>query len=139
MNDNNIDQFREEIRKRLRQTRNETSDTVVVNLSKFNEELELHLTSIREDVPESIYDIIIQTSNNAYLRGVQAGLMNNGAKVKKLATTVKDMERKSQSSTISIPDNTPVLQEINKTLQGLGGLFVIGIGLLLVALIILFG
>ena len=134
MNDNNIDQFREEIRKRLRETKNETSDSVIANHSKFNEELEFHLENIKEDIPSSIYDLLLQTGNLAYMKGIHAGLAAGNEKAANLARIVAGLKNRvdvkySESTT------SEDLKEINKSITALVGVILFGFLALILVLI----
>lgn len=133
MNDNNIDQFREEIRKRLRETKNETSDSVIANHSKFNEELEFHLESIKEDIPPSIYDLLLQTGNLAYMKGIHVGLAAGNEKANDLARIVAGLKSRVD---IKHPESTTSeeLKEINKSITGLVGVVLFGFVTLILVL-----
>jgi|AntRauTorcE11897_2_1112592.scaffolds.fasta_scaffold44052_2 Mg2+ and Co2+ transporter CorA len=128
MNDNNIDRFREEIRKRLRETKNETSDSVIANHSKFNEELEFHLENMEGELSPEIYDLLLQTANYAYMKGIHAGLASGNEKVQHLTHLTASIKSNFDAQKRTTPTND--LQEINKTIQGLTGIIFIGMVIL---------
>ena len=119
----NIDQFRQEIRRKLRETKNDISDSIVANHSKFNEELEFHLQNVQEDISERVYDLIIQSSNYAYVKGIQAGLTSGNEKVQQLTNIVEVLQKGKKSPSVESPNSD--LQEINKTLHGLAGVILL--------------
>ena len=134
MNDNNIDKFREEIRKRLRETKNETSDAIIANHSKFNEELEFHLENMEGDLPPNVYDLLIQSANFAYMKGVHAGLASGNERTNRLSKVVSGLKNQVDSNRHN-PTNTD-LQDINKTIHGLAGIILIGIVTVVVILLL---
>ena len=81
MNDK-IDSFRENIRKKLRKTKNGISDKIVVNHSKFNEDLEFYIEET--DLDQHVNDLIIQIGNYGYVRGIEVGLRASDSKIKEV-------------------------------------------------------
>ena len=128
----NIDKFRQEIRNRLREAKSETSDSVIANHSKFNEELEFHLESMKDELPPSIYDLLMQSGNLAYMKGVHAGLATGNEKASNLARVVSGLQSRVNSEN---PESNNDLVEINKSITGLVSIVFFGFAAVVLAIV----
>jgi len=136
MNDNNIDKFRAEIRKRLRDCQNSIGDEIVVNHSKFNEDLEFQLQQMGNELNPDVRDLLIQTGNYGYVQGVQLGLTLGGQRVKEIEVKVEELRTKIQNASSGatpqltndhLEDISISLSKVEAAIKAVGGTILIGI------------
>lgn len=139
MNDNNIDQFRAEIRRRLRESKNEFGDEIIIHYSKFNEDLEHQLEELASngDLNPKIYDLCIQIGSLGYMQGAKHCLIMSANRINKIQKDFEEIRNKNVDATDNNADDTNKVAEalytINHDLSNVPkilsviGLFLIGI------------
>lgn len=100
---NDIDEFRKNIRQRLKDVKGTIGTDITLYHTKHNEDLEHYLqeSNLHNTLDPRLYDLILQIANHGFICGINSGLHIGNQKIESINSEIEDLKTKISNSDLS--------------------------------------